>query len=41
MEYIVILPYGTTAAMGEAVGEYLRQYGPAGYGYMVEIRANP
>lgn len=41
MEYIVILPYGTTTAMGEAVAEYLRQYGPAGYGYIVEIRGVP
>lgn len=41
MSYLVILPYGTTAAMGEAVEEYLRQYGPAGYDYIVEIRANP
>jgi hypothetical protein len=39
--YIVILPYGTTAAMGEAVQEYLRQYGPGGFVYYVEIRANP
>lgn len=41
MGYIVILPYGTTAAMGEAVEEYLRQYGPAGFYYIVEIRAVP
>jgi hypothetical protein len=41
MGYIVILPYGTTAAMGQAVEEYLRQYGPAGYYYIVEIRGVP
>lgn len=41
MGYIVILPFGTTAAMGEAVEEYLRQYGPAGYYFKIEIRANP
>jgi hypothetical protein len=41
MSYVVILPYGTTTVMGEAVEEYLRQYGPAGFEYIVEIRANP
>lgn len=41
MAYIVILPYGTTAAIGEAVEEYLRQSGPAGYIGYVEIRQNP
>lgn len=41
MGYIVILPFGTTTAMGEAVAEYLRQYGPAGYYYTVEIRGVP
>ena len=41
MGYIVILPYGTDAAMGSAVEEYLRQYGPAGYYYIVEIRGVP
>lgn len=41
MGYIVILPFGTTAAMGEAVQEYLRQYGPAGFYYTVEIRGVP
>lgn len=41
MGYVVILPYGTTDATGQAVLEYLRQYGPAGYVYYVEIRQNP
>lgn len=41
MGYIVILPYGTTAVMAESVEEYLRQYGPAGYHYIVERRLNP
>lgn len=41
MGYIVILPYGTTSVIGEAVEEYLRQFGPAGYYYIVEIRGVP
>lgn len=41
MGYLVILPYGTTDAIGHAVEEYLRQYGPAGYYYIVEIRGVP
>lgn len=39
--YVAILPYGTSAATRTAVLEYLRLYGPAGYGYYVEVRANP
>lgn len=41
MGYIVILPFGTTDAIGQAVEEYLRQYGPAGFYYIVEIRGVP
>lgn len=39
--YIVILPYGTSGAIGDSVSEYLRQYGPGGFAAIVEIRANP
>jgi hypothetical protein len=39
--YIVILPYGTTVATANAVAEYLRQNGPAGFEYFVERRLNP
>ncbi len=39
--YIVILPYGTTAATASAVAEYLRQNGPGGYNAYVERRLNP
>jgi hypothetical protein len=39
--YIVILPYGTSAAIGSGVDDYLRQFGPAGFNHYVEIRANP
>ncbi len=38
MAYIFILPYGTTEATANAVSEYLRQNGPAGYLYYVERR---
>ncbi len=41
MGYIVILPFGTSEATGLGVEEYLRQYGPAGYYYIVEIRGVP
>lgn len=41
MAYIVILPYGTNTATANAVSEYLRQNGPAGYLYYVERRLNP
>ncbi len=41
MGYVVMLPYGTTAVIGEAVAELLRQLGPAGFNAYVEIRANP
>ncbi len=41
MGYIVILPYGTTTDIANSISEYLRQYGPAGYIYFVEIRINP
>lgn len=41
MSYTVILPFGTTAQIGSAVREYLRQYGPGGYNYFVEIRGVP
>ncbi len=41
MAYIVILPYGTTEATANAVSEYLRQYGPAGFIYYVERRTSP
>lgn len=41
MAYIVILPYGTSAVIGEAVEELCRLLGPAGYIPYVEIRANP
>lgn len=41
MAYIVILPYGTSAAIGEAIAELCRLLGPAGYIAYVEIRANP
>lgn len=40
MAYIFICPYGTTAAEANAIREYLRQNGPAGYLYYIEIRAN-
>lgn len=39
--YIFILPYGTSAATANAVAEYLRQNGPAGYNAYVERRLNP
>jgi len=39
--YIFILPFGTTAATGSSVGEYLRKNGPGGYNYMIERRLNP
>jgi hypothetical protein len=39
--YIIILPYGTTVATANAVSEYLRKNGPAGYHYFVERRLNP
>lgn len=41
MGYVVILPYGTDSITAQAVSEYLRQYGPAGYVYYVEVRQNP
>lgn len=41
MGYIVILPYGTSAAIGEAVQEILRLLGPGGYNGYVEIRQSP
>lgn len=41
MGYVVILPYGTTAQTANAVSEYLRQFGPAGYYAIVERRLNP
>ena len=41
MAYIVILPYPTNAATGNAVAEYLRQFGPAGFIAYVERRINP
>lgn len=41
MAYIVILPYGTSAVIGEAVEELCRQLGPAGYIAYVEIRQSP
>lgn len=41
MGYVVILPYGTTSTIGKAVTEFLRQFGPGGFNYYVEIRANP
>lgn len=37
MIYIVILPTGTPAAVQKAITEYLRQYGPAGFSYMIEV----
>lgn len=39
--YIIILPYPTTQAVADAVAEYLRQYGPAGFGAYVERRLSP
>lgn len=39
--YVVILPYGTSAAIAKGVSDYLRQYGPGGFYYSVEVRANP
>jgi hypothetical protein len=39
--YIVILPYGTTSAIGSGVNDYLRQFGPAGFNHYVEVRAIP
>ena len=41
MTYLVILPYGTTSAIGKSVEELLRLLGPAGYIALVEIRQNP
>lgn len=41
MGYIVILPFGTTAASANAISEYLRQNGPAGFVYIVERRLTP
>lgn len=41
MIYVVILPYGTTAQQVTAVEDLLRQQGPAGYNYVIEVRANP
>lgn len=41
MSYIVILPFGATAAIGSAVEELLRLLGPAGYQVYVEIRQIP
>lgn len=41
MSYIIILPFGTTAATALSVGEYLRKNGPAGFLYIVERRLNP
>lgn len=41
MGYIVIVPYPTTTQTANAVKEYLRQFGPAGYVSYVERRANP
>lgn len=41
MAYVVILPFGTTAAIANGVSEYLRQYGPGGYNHYVEIRQDP
>jgi hypothetical protein len=37
MIYIVILPTGTPVAVQKAVSEYLRQYGPAGFAYVIEV----
>lgn len=41
MAYIIILPFGSTEATANAVSEYLRQTGPAGYIYYVERRLVP
>lgn len=41
MGYVVILPYGTSAVIGEAVQELLRLLGPGGYIGYVEIRQSP
>jgi len=37
MEYIVILPSSTPTNVKNAVSEYLRQYGPAGFLYTIEV----
>ncbi|HEY6018963.1 MAG TPA: hypothetical protein VIY48_03445, partial [Candidatus Paceibacterota bacterium] len=37
MIYIVILPTGTSSTVQKAITEYLRQYGPAGYAYVIEV----
>jgi hypothetical protein len=39
--YVVILPYGTSSATRLSVEEYLRLYGPGGYVFYTEVRANP
>jgi hypothetical protein len=39
--FIIILPFGTTAATGAAISEYLRAHKAAGYAHKVEIRGVP
>jgi hypothetical protein len=41
MTYLVILPFGSTSAIGKSVEELLRLLGPAGYISLVEIRQSP
>ena len=41
MAYVVILPYGTTVAIAKSITEYLRQFGPAGFTSIVEVRGVP
>lgn len=41
MVYIIILPYGTTSVIGEAVLEITRLLGPGGYKAIVESRQSP